>query len=68
LRNLKDSIPKVIGQVLLEKTTMMLHTDVYPRVSNSKEVLECLSEPEHLKIERETIEKARDVLSKCLKK
>jgi len=68
LRNLKDSIPKVIGQILLEKTTNMLQQDIYSGISNNTEILGCLSEPEHLKIERETIEKAREVLDKALKK
>lgn len=67
-KNLKDSIPKIIGQILLEKTTQMLHSEIYTGISNNKEILECLNEPEHLKIERDTIEKARDVLEKALKK
>jgi len=46
----------------------MLHSEIYTGISNNNEILECLTEPEHLKIERETIEKARDVLEKALKK
>jgi len=68
LRNLKDSIPKVIGQILLEKTTANLNNEMSAGLTQSREILECMSEPEHIRLERETNEKTGEILRKAMKK
>ena len=68
VKNLKDSIPKVVGQILVQKTQDMLQLELIDGVTKHTEVLECQKEPEHIRIERETVTKAVNVLRKAQKK
>lgn len=44
LRNLRDMIPKIIGQLLVNKTLSILHIEILDGINRSREVLEALNE------------------------
>ena len=44
LQNLRDLIPKVIGQILVNKSMDNLQLEIIDGINKSNEVLECLSE------------------------
>lgn len=68
LRNLRDCIPKIVGHILIDKTMSMLQIQIIEGINQSSEVLECLEEPEHLRIERETLTNTLRVLRTAQKK
>lgn len=44
LRNLRDIIPKIIGQLLVNKTLSSMHMEILDGINKNKEVLEALNE------------------------
>lgn len=44
LNNLRDLVPKIIGQILVNKSLDTLQMKIIEGINNSKDVLECLSE------------------------
>lgn len=44
LRNLRDIIPKIIGQLLVNKTLSSMHMQILEGINKNKEVLEALNE------------------------
>jgi GTPase SAR1 family protein len=67
-RNLRDCIPKIIGQMLLHESHASMNQALYEGLRNEfQQIAENLREPEGMKIQREQINKARDILRRCLK-
>jgi len=44
LRNLRDMIPKIIGQLFVNKTLSILQMEILEGINKNKEVLEALNE------------------------
>ena len=67
-RNLRDCIPKIIGQMLLHESHSTMNQALYEGLRNEfHKIAESLREPEGIKIQRDQINKARNILKRCLK-
>ena len=67
-RNLRDCIPKIIGQMLLHESHSTMNQALYDGLRNEfKRITQHLKEPEGIKIQRDQINKASSVLKKCIK-
>lgn len=67
-RNLRDCIPKIIGQMLLHESHSSMNQALYDGLrSEFSRITERLKEPETIKAQRQMINKASSVLKKCLK-
>jgi len=65
LRNLKDSIPKIIGHFLVKRIQEKLHYTLINDLGKNDEIMENIGEPAHIIIERETLSKVIGVLKKA---
>lgn len=67
-RNLRDCIPKIIGQMLLHESYSSMNQALYDGLrSEFATITERLQEPESIKAQRSQINTAASVLKKCLK-
>ena len=48
VRNLRDSIPKVMGNFLIKEIEENMQLKLYNKLYNAREITDCLSEPEHV--------------------
>ena len=57
IRNVRDTIPKVIGYFLVRGAMDNMQIDLYEYINGNDNVVESLSEPKHIATERENISK-----------
>jgi vacuolar protein sorting-associated protein 1 len=67
IRNVRDSVPKVIGHFLVRNIMDKMQLELYERINSSESIINQLSEPAHISAERETIKKQLEVLRKAEK-
>jgi len=67
VRNMRDSIPKAIGHFLVRGAQDNMQFSLYEEINKSEEVMNLLSEPAHVTMERDTLTKTLDVLNKARK-
>lgn len=68
-RNLRDSIPKCIGSMLLNESCQRMHIELIEGINkNSEHIVATLSDPEVIVLQRKQCSSALKVLRKCLKK
>jgi GTP-binding protein EngB required for normal cell division len=67
LRNIKDLIPKVIGNFLVNAVQSKLQYTIYNEINRKEELMNALGEPPHITAERETLSKVLAVLNKAKK-
>eukprot|EP00331_Platyophrya_macrostoma_P028242 CAMPEP_0176434354 /NCGR_PEP_ID=MMETSP0127-20121128/16626_1 /TAXON_ID=938130 /ORGANISM="Platyophrya macrostoma, Strain WH" /LENGTH=781 /DNA_ID=CAMNT_0017817073 /DNA_START=42 /DNA_END=2387 /DNA_ORIENTATION=+ len=65
LRNVRDSVPKAVGHFLVRATQDNLQFSLYNHINKSKTLMDLLNEPANVTMERETMQKTLDVLSKA---
>mmetsp|Transcript_35812 Transcript_35812/g.41776 ORF Transcript_35812/g.41776 Transcript_35812/m.41776 type:complete len:789 (+) Transcript_35812:42-2408(+) len=65
LRNVRDSVPKAVGHFLVRATQDNLQFSLYNHINKSKTLMDLLSEPQNVAVERETLQKTLDVLGKA---
>lgn len=65
VRNLRDSIPKIIGRFLLQKTNNLLEFELLNNLNKVNYCLESLKESPSVRQERKTLRKKLRVLSKA---
>jgi hypothetical protein len=65
LRNARDSVPKAVGHFLVRATQDNLQFSLYNHINKSKTLMNLLNEPANVTMERETMAKTLDVLSKA---
>lgn len=68
MRNLRDLIPKCISKIMITDSINKLQEEVNRGINNSSDVVNCLEEPEHIRLERDTLNKKIKVLRKALKR
>lgn len=68
-RNLRDSIPKCIGNTLLNESCQRMNIELIDGINrNSEQIIRTLSEPDIIVVQRRQCSAALTVLRKCLKK
>jgi hypothetical protein len=67
LRNIKDLIPKIVGNFLVTSVQTKLQYTIYNEINRKEELLNALGEPPHITAERETLTKVLGVLNKAKK-
>jgi GTP-binding protein EngB required for normal cell division len=67
LRNIKDLVPKIIGNFLVTSVQNKLQYTIYNEINRKEELLNALGEPAHITAERETLTKVLAVLNKAKK-
>lgn len=68
-RNLRDSIPKCIGSMLLNESCQRMNIELIEGINrNSENIVNTLLEPEIIVLQRKQCSSALKVLKKCLKK
>jgi len=55
VRNIRDTIPKMIGHFLVRNSQENLQYSIYNEIMKSEEMLRELGEPLHIQEERETV-------------
>jgi GTPase SAR1 family protein len=68
-RNLKDSIPKTIGEMLLNDSSNKMQIEIFDGINkDAEEISRTLSEPEYILAQRKQCQQALRILKNCLKK
>jgi len=67
VRNMRDSIPKSIGYFLVRAAQDNMQFQLYEEVNKNEELMQLLSEPQSITIERQTLSKTLEVLGKARK-
>ena len=68
-RNLRDSIPKTIGQMILNDSSQKMQVELFECINKDSEAIsETLSEPDTILLQRRQCQAALKVLKGCLKK
>ena len=68
-RNLRDSIPKCIGQMLINESNQKMQVEMFEGINrDSSNIIKCLDEPESITAQRKSCQKALKVLKGCLRK
>jgi len=67
VRNMRDSIPKAIGYFLVRAAQDNMQFQLYEEVNKNEELMNLLSEPPSITLERNTLTKTLDVLTKAKK-
>ncbi len=68
-RNLRDSIPKTLGQMLLNDSSQKMQVELFDAINrDSKAIGGTLSEPDYILVQRKQCRNALRVLKNCLKK
>jgi len=67
LRNIKDLVPKIIGNFLVNNVQSKLQYTIYNEINRKEELLNALGEPAHITAERDTLTKVLAVLNKAKK-
>ena len=67
IRNVRDSVPKVIGHFLVRSIMDKMQLELYEQINNSETIISQLSEPAHITAERESLKKQLETLRKAEK-
>lgn len=68
-RNLRDSIPKTIGQMMLNDSSQRMQVELFECINRDTETIsQVLSEPEIILLQRKQCQAGLRVLKNCLKK
>ena len=67
IRNVRDSVPKVIGHFLVRSIMNTMQLELYERINNSESIINQLSEPPNISAEREGLRKQLETLRKAEK-
>jgi dynamin 1-like protein len=65
LRNIRDTIPKIIGNFLVKSIQEKLQYTLYNEINRTEAILGSVGEPAHITAERETLNKVLGVLRKA---
>lgn len=65
LRNIRDSIPKIIGHFLVKAIQENLQYCLYNELNKSENIMSSIGEPPHITAERETLSKVLEVLQRA---
>lgn len=65
LRNVRDSVPKIIGYFLIRKLQEKLQFELYSKLNSEEQLYTILNEPPNVVKERELLNKQLDVLKKA---
>jgi len=67
LRNIRDLVPKMVGNFLVNSVQTRLQYTIYNEINRKEELLNALGEPPHITAERETLTKILGILNKAKK-
>ena len=68
-RNLRDSIPKTIGQMMLNDSSQKMQVEIFDAINrDSSTIASTISEPDYILVQRKNCRGALRVLKSCLKK
>jgi len=65
LRNIRDTIPKIIGNFLVKAIQEKMQYTLYNEINRTEQILASVGEPPHITAERETLNKHLGVLRKA---
>jgi dynamin 1-like protein len=65
LRNIRDSIPKIIGHFLVKSVQETLQYSLYNEINKNEQLTGQVGEPPHITAERETLNKVLEVLQRA---
>jgi len=65
LRNIRDTIPKLIGNFLVRSIQEKLQYTLYNEINKNETIMDLVGEPPHIVAERETLNKVLGVLRKA---
>ncbi|SBS99850.1 dynamin-like protein, putative [Plasmodium malariae] len=65
LRNVRDSVPKIIGYFLIRKLQEKMQFELYSDLNSEQKLYELLNEPPHVVKERENLNKQLEILKKA---
>ncbi|GAW81215.1 dynamin-like protein [Plasmodium gonderi] len=65
LRNVRDSVPKIIGYFLIRKLQEKMQFELYSDLNSEQKLYELLNEPPHVVKEREHLNGQLDILKKA---
>jgi GTP-binding protein EngB required for normal cell division len=66
-RNVRDSVPKIIGTFLVRACQDELKFTLYDAINKHDELMTLLSEPESITMERQALQKTLDTLNKAMR-
>jgi len=66
-RNVRDSVPKIIGTFLVRACQDDLKFTLYDSINKHDELMTLLSEPESITMERQSLQKTMDTLNKAMR-
>jgi hypothetical protein len=68
-RNLRDTVPKIIGNVLINNSANQMQVELYDAISRDQQTIcETLSDPEFVIQQRNDLRNSIRILKSCLKK
>lgn len=67
VRNVRDSVPKVIGYFLVRTIMDKIQLELYEQINHSESIINHLSEPAYITAEREGVKKQLETLRKAEK-
>ena len=67
IRNVRDTIPKVIGHFLVRSVIDKIQYELYEQINMNDTILDMLSEPSHISTEREMLKKQLQTLRRAEK-
>lgn len=67
IRNIRDTVPKVIGYFLVRTIMDKMQLELYDQINRSEAIINHLSEPAHITSEREALKKQLETLKKAEK-
>ncbi|GAB66726.1 dynamin-like protein [Plasmodium cynomolgi strain B] len=65
LRNVRDSVPKIIGYFLIRKLQEKMQFELYSDLNSEQKLYDLLNEPPHVVKEREHLNRQLDILKKA---
>jgi hypothetical protein len=65
LRNIRDSVPKIIGHFLVKAVQDNLQYSLYNEINKSEQLIGMVGEPSHITAERETLNRVLEVLQRA---
>lgn len=67
IRNIRDSVPKVIGYFLVRTVMNKMQLELYEQINSSESIINHLSEPAHITAERNALKAQLETLRKAEK-
>ncbi|XP_952965.1 dynamin, putative [Theileria annulata] len=66
LRNVRDSVPKIVGHFLVRKSQKNMHYKIYTQLSQQEDLEQLFGEPDHVAHERQILKEQASVLAKAI--